>query len=187
MKYKFSIWRLISSIGLLCTLLFFFSLKENIIIYVDFYSVVAIAGLLFFLMAASFELDFIRFIFHAIAITFCTPQQPNPRFAEIALFASRAIIGVAVFLTLFEVISMLRNMSSPESIGTAISVALLPSLYAILFSELYLAVVYQSFREPKNNEIQKNLPLTNVLLPITIAGLIILVFVWASLSTIHTN
>lgn len=62
------------------------------------------------------------------------------------------------------------------------SVAMLPSLYVLIISETFLAVVYKSYADKEASDMKKPLGLRNAVLPLFIICLSILLFFLLSLS-----
>jgi len=145
-------------------------------------SMIIIFGLTFFLLLGTFQLDFLRFIPASLKMLCCTPRKPNPRFAEIARFASRYAIGMAVVSTSIELIIMLRSLDSPDMIGVAIAVALLPVLYAVILSEVFFALAYKTFSRQSEQENSKPLSAKGIALLMTVVGLILVRFCLAIIS-----
>ena len=133
-------------------------------------------GIAFFLLLATFGTDFLKFIPHSILTLVSRGTCPNPRFAEITLFASRYIIGAGLIGMLIGLIQMLRNLENPSNIGAGMAVALLTSLYAIVASEIFCAFLYKAYSAGDQTQQSKPLPLKNVALPAAVTAFTLITF-----------
>ncbi len=179
MKYQFSICRTISTVAIIFILVRIISAASSSQIFLNIRPLFIPIGLCFFMMLAVYEIEFLKFIPHTLRILFCKPLEPNPRLAQIALFGSRSAIGAGLIEMLVALIQMLRNLSDPSGIGIGMAASLICPFYAIVISELFFGIVYQTF---KNTQIKAKdidtLPLTNVGLPlITILFLLSIFFI----------
>lgn len=175
-NWKFSICRLIGTVGIFLILAFSIFQTGVSFVFVHVPSVIGIVGLTFLLLLGTFELDFLRFIPASLKTLCFTPRRPNPRFAEIACFASRYAVGAAVVYTLIGLISMLANLSSPGSIGWGIAVALLPVLYAVILAEVFFALAYKAFSSQSDQENSKPLSVKSIALVMAVVGLTLVRF-----------
>lgn len=126
-------------------------------------------GISFFLLLISFGPDFIAFIPASLLCLFCSPVRPNQRFAEIAKYGSRYVIGGGTIGALIGMIQMLSSLSDPSSIGMGLAVALVMPFYAILASEIYFAVAYKTFSD-SGHSIPCPLSMRNVAIPLIVIG-----------------
>lgn len=117
-------------------------------------------GVAFFLLFAIFGKDFLLFILESLLNMVSTGTKPNPKFAEIALYGGRSIIGAGLIAMLIGVVQMLQNLSNPADIGAGMAVALLSPLYAVIASEIFFAFLYKAFSGNENTT-QGNLSLRN--------------------------
>lgn len=173
-NWTFSIYRTIATVGIFLILTFYISLAVDEFVHVP--SAIIIFGLTFFLLLGTFQLDFLRFIPASLKTLCCTPRKPNPRFAEIARFASRYVIGMAVVGILIGLINMLRSLDSPDAIGWTIAVAFLPVLYAVILSEVFFALVYKAFSRRSDQENSKPVSAKGIALLMAVVGLILVRF-----------
>ena len=185
-EYRFSYCRVISTVGVIFLLLATMYLNDQALRFMDVvyspFLIILVLGYCFFLSLGTFGRDFIRFIPDSFRVLMFEPLRPNLRYAEIARFASRYIIGGAVIVTIISLIQMTSNMGDPGGIGLAIAAAMLPSLYALIISETFLAVVYKSYADKEASNMKKPLGMRNALLPLFVICLSILLFFLLSLS-----
>ncbi len=174
-NWKFSIYRLIVTAGIFILALPLL-LERDLFSFIHIPSVVGFFGLTFLLLLGTFEADFLRFIPASLATLCFIPRQPNPKFAEIARFASRYAIGVAAIYTLVGLIGMVRNLSTPDQIGAGIAVALMPALYGIILSEAFFALAYKAFSGRSDQESSKPLSAKGIALLMAVVGLILVRF-----------
>ena len=169
MKYQFSICRTIATIFIIAFSIFIIATGAGARMFINIPSLVITIGLCFFMMLTVYEIEFLNFIPHAVYIFFCKPLVPNPRYAQIALFGSRSIIGAGLIGMIIGMIRMLSNLSDPSDIGVGMATALTCPFYAIIASEIFFAIVHQSFKQTKG-EVKGNntLPLINAGLPLLI-------------------
>lgn len=131
-------------------------------------------GVTFFLLIAIFGKDFLLFILESLLNMVSTSPEPNPKYAEIALYAGRSIIGAGLIAMIIGCVQMLQNLSDPADIGAGMAVALLSPLYAVIASEIffaYLYKVYSSNEKPTQGGYSlKNIAVTafGVLLTVTV-------------------
>jgi len=97
------------------------------------------------MLLATFGTDFLKFIPQSFLTFVSHTPEPNPRFAEIALHASRYIIGAGLIGTIIGLIQMLANLSDPSGIGAGMACALLTIFYAIIASEIFCAFLYKAY------------------------------------------
>jgi flagellar motor component MotA len=167
MKYQFSICRTLSSFFIVFLLVFTIYIGGGGYAFIHIPSFIITGGLAFFITLAVYELEFLKFIINALRLFVCKPTEPNPRFAQIALFASRSIIGAGVIAMIIGLVQMLQHLSDPSQIGAGMAVALLSPFYGILISEICLVVIYQSFKDIQTKqENNKTLPIINAGLPL---------------------
>ena len=172
---KFSICRLIATSGILLIIVFSVCSVGTMSYFVTLFhipSILFIFGASFFLLLGTYGTDFLKFIPDSLLILLFKPLEPNPRYKDIAKFGSRYVVGCSVIQALFDAITMLRNLSSPASLGAGMALALLPLLYALVASELFFAFVYKSYSDEQKTVENKPLALKNAILPVVIAGLI---------------
>jgi len=128
------------------------------------------------MLLATFGTDFLKFIPQSFLTFVSHTPEPNPRFAEIALHASRYIIGAGLIGTIIGLIQMLANLSDPSGIGAGMACALLTIFYAIIASEIFCAFLYKAYSEDDKPKQSKPLPLKNVALPTGVIALILITF-----------
>lgn len=179
MKYQFSYCRLIGTLGLIFTIVFVTTAGGELFEFIHFPSLVFVLGVFFFLMLGAYEKEFLSFIPHSFRVLFFRPVEANQRFAEIALFGSRVIIGAGTIAMIIAIVQMLRSLSIPQNVYIGLSIALAAPLFALIVSEIFLAFVHQSFKEKKsdNNMISlKNAGVPLVLIFFILAVTFILLF-----------
>ena len=133
-------------------------------------------GITFFVLLATFGTDFLKFIPESILTFVSSNSKPNLRFAEIALFASRYIIGAGLIGMVMGLIQMLRNLSRPEQIGSGMAVALLTAFYAIVASEIFCAFLYKAYSEKDESAQNRPLPVRNAAMAATVTALTLILF-----------
>ncbi len=177
MKYQFSICRTMSTLVILLILAGAILLGGSYRMFVHVPTFAITFGLCFFMLLCVYETEFLKFIAAAFRILFCKTLEPHPRFAQIALFGSRAIIGVGLIGMLIGLIQMLSNLSDPQGIGIGMATAFVCPLYSIIISEVFFAIAYQSFKDSQDKQ-EKNavLPIVNAGLPLVIILFIISTF-----------
>jgi flagellar motor component MotA len=181
LTYKFSVCRTIATGGVTFILAGALSCSGDVQMFIHVPSFIFVFGICFFLLLGSFGIDFLKFIPASLTCLACSPSRPSPRYAEIAKFGSRYIVGAAVVGGLLGVISMMQNLSDPSGIGAGIAVAMIGPFYAIVSSEIFLAFVYKAFSDSDPNaradaKETPTLPLSNILIPLLVFGFIIGVF-----------
>ncbi|MBI3986488.1 MAG: flagellar basal body-associated FliL family protein [Lentisphaerae bacterium] len=107
-----------------------------------------VVGVPFFMLLGGFGKVFLAFIPDAFRTLFAKPATPNPTYAEIARYGSRYAVGAGVIGTVFGLIHMMGEISSPESMGPAIAMAFISVLYALLLSELFFPFLYRAYMGP---------------------------------------
>ncbi len=158
---KFSPCRLIGLLGVLIIIAGTTVAGGSALAFIHVPSIVFICGVTFFVLLATFGTDFLKFIPQSILTFISCNTKPNPRFAEIALFASRYIIGAGLIGLLIGLVQMLQNLSDPESLGMGMAVALLTVFYAIVISEIFCAFLYKAYSDGDEVAHSKPLPLRN--------------------------
>jgi glucan phosphoethanolaminetransferase (alkaline phosphatase superfamily) len=128
-------------------------------------------------MLGAYGTDYLRFIPASLLSLVCTPSRPDRRYAEIAKAGSRFVIGAGVTFSLMGIMTMLRHLFGPFGLGMGLSVCMLTAFYAVLAAELFFAVVYKAFSSSGSEGSETSpLPMSNVLIPIIICGLVIGMF-----------
>ena len=177
MKYQFSICRSVSTFCIFAIFSFTLTAGGNPLAFIHIPSFLFPCGICFFMMLIVYGMEFLRFILRALQIFVCKPLESNPRFVQIALFGSRSVVGAGVIAMVIGLVQMLQNLSSPDQIGAGMAIALLSPFYAIILSEIFLAIIYQSFKDSADNTDQKaTLPLANAALPLLIILLSVVTF-----------
>ena len=174
---RFSVCRTIATLGIIFLLGFGIAAGGGGSAFIHIPSMLITIGICFLLLLGTHGIEFLKFIPDSLLTLFCTPAAPNARYAEIAAFGSRYVIAGGVICTLIGLIQMLRNLDSPEQIGSGMAVALLAPLYALFVSEFFFAFVYKANMDETGKSPSKPLPVRNALLPLIIAGLVNVVFV----------
>ena len=173
---KFSPCRLIGLAGALFVLIGCIAIGGGWQTFIHIPSIGITLGITFFALLATFGTDFLRFIPQSFLTFVSRSPEPNPKFAEIALFASRYLIGSGLIGMLIGLIQMLRNLESPQHIGAGMAVALLTVFYAIVISEVFCAFLYRAYSADEQTTKTNPLPLTNVTLPAGITALVLVTF-----------
>ena len=119
---KFSPCRLIGLAGVLIVIVGAILIGGGALMFIHIPSMAIMFGITFFVLLATFGTDFLKFIPQSILTLVSRNSKPNLRFAEIALFASRYVIGAGLIGMVIGLIQMLRNLSSPEQIGSGMAV-----------------------------------------------------------------
>lgn len=174
---RFSLCRTTATLGISFILVFCIASGGGGSCFIHLPSMFITIGICFLLLLGTYGVEFLKFIPDSLLTLFFTPAEPNARYAEIAAFGSRYVIAGGVICTMIGLIQMLRNLSSPEQIGSGMAVALLAPLYALFVSEFVFAFVYKAYSDETSESSGKPLPVRNALLPLIIAGLIIVIFV----------
>ena len=173
---KFSPCRLIGFIGVTFIILGCIALGAGAPLFINLPALMAVFGIAFFALLATFGTDFLKFIPESLLNFVSTNPQPNPRYAEIALFTSRYIIGAGIIGMLIGLIQMLSNLSDPSGIGVGMATALLTTFYAIIASEIFCAFLYKIYSTGDQHPLTKPLPLKNAVLPTVTTALILIAF-----------
>lgn len=168
---KFSPCRLIGFVGVLIVIAWSMLMGGGARMFIDIPSMAFIFGIAFFILLATFGTDFLKFLPQSLLTFVSSSTESNPRFAQIALFASRYILSAGLIGLLVGLIQMLRNLESPESIGHGMAVALLTTFYAIIISEIFCAFLYKAYSADDQNFQSKPLPLKNVALSTAVTAL----------------
>jgi flagellar motor component MotA len=172
---KFSVTRLIALMGLLFILLGPMTLGGRLALFIDLPSIIIVFGFAFFMLLLCFGRDFLKFIPKSLCVFCFSPQSPNQKYAEIALYGSRIVVGGASIATLVSYVHILSGMADPSSIGLGMSVSLLPILYGLILSEVYFAIVYKAFADSAS--IGTEVPAwINLFLPIVVVLVVLLIF-----------
>jgi flagellar motor component MotA len=159
---KFSPCRLIGLLGAMGVIVWAIVMGSGATLFINIPTFVAVFGIAFFALLATFGTDFLKFIPESLLNFVSTNSQPNPRYAEIALFMSRYIIGAGIIGMMIGLIQMLANLSDPSGIGAGMAVCLLTVFYAIIFSEIFCAFLYRIYSAGDNSPLTKPLPLKNI-------------------------
>jgi len=174
--YRFSWWRVLSfgAAGVFLWWAIFVGGGWVFLVHVPTF--VFVVGLSFLLCLGSFGSDFLRFIPAALRVLAFEPLRAEARWAEIARFASRCVVGCAAVATLVGMVQLLRNMTSPNDIGAGMALSMLPSFYALAISELFLAVVHRAYAAKDGSPMDKTLPVINAVLPLAVGVLMVAFF-----------
>ena len=176
----FCIYRLIGTIGAFLILVTAIIGGGGLGIFIDIPSILFTYGITFFLLLSTFRKDFLRFIPESILSLFFIPSKPNLRFAEIATYGSRYVIGVGVIGTLISLILMLTSLEDPSQIGGGMAVSFLTMFLALIASELFFTFVFKVFSDNESESKSKPLLFGNlviVFLVLTIAFIIFFVLI----------
>jgi len=173
---KFSPCRLIGLAGVLIVIVGVILIGGGALIFIHIPSMAITFGITFFVLLATFGTDFLKFIPQSILTFVSRNSKSNPRFAEIALFASRYIIGAGLIGMVIGLIQMLRNLSRPEQIGSGMAVALLTAFYAIVTSEIFCAFLYKAYSDKDESAQSRPLPVRNAAMAATVTALTLLLF-----------
>lgn len=173
---KFSPCRLIGLAGVLIVIAGTIVIGGGCQMFIHIPSMAITFGITFFVLLATFGTDFLKFIPQSILTFVSHSPKSNPRFAEIALFASRYIIGAGLIGMLIGLILMLRNLSSPDQIGAGMAVALLTAFYAIITSEVFCAFLYKAYSDGDETTQSNPLPLKNTAMAATVTALTLILF-----------
>ena len=184
---KFSPCRLIGLMGVLIVISGSIVIGGGAQIFIHIPSMAITFGIAFFVLLATFGTDFLKFIPQSILTFVSRDPKPNPIFAEIALFASRYIIGAGLIGMVIGLIQMLSNLSDPSGIGAGMAVALLTSFYAIITSEIFCAFLYKAYSTGDQCQQSKPLPLKNAALPAAVTALTLVFFFVLILSFANFN
>ncbi|MCP4377794.1 MAG: hypothetical protein GY794_16660 [bacterium] len=170
--YKFSIFRLIATTGIVY--LIWFMLPEGGGIYFHIPSMVFPFGVCFFLMLGLYGKEYLAFIPASLLVLVSNPSRADHRHAEIAKNASKFVIAAGVVFGLMDVMRMLPYLYDPGGLGMGMSVSMVPVFHAILASELFLAMVYRAFTKPEPDAPTANpLPMSNLMIPVIVFGFMI--------------
>ena len=172
----FSPCRLIGFVGILFVLVWCIAMGGGVMAFIHIPSIAFILGIAFFALLATFGTDFLKFIPQSFLTFVSRNPEPNPRFAEIALFASRYLVGSGLIGMLIGLIQMLRNLSDPSSIGAGMAVALLTVFYAVIISEIFCAFLYKAYSAGDETTQSKPLPLKNAAVAATVTAMTLLAF-----------
>lgn len=159
----------------------------GVTIFINFPSLAMVFGVAFFALLATFGMDFLKFIPQSLLTFVSSTPEPNPRFAEIALFTSRYIIGAGLIGMLIGLIQMLSNLSDPSGIGVGMATAMLTPFYAIVTSEIFCAFLYKAYSAGDHSRQSKPLPLNNVTLPAAVTAFILTLFFVLMISFANFN
>ena len=173
---KFSFCRLIGLAGATFLIVGAIAAGAGAAMFINLPSLAITLGVTFFMLLAAFGKDFLRFIPRSILAFVSRDPEPNPRFAEIALFTSRYIIRAGLIGMLIGLIKMLMNLSNPKDIGAGMAIALLTPFYAIITSEIFCAFLYKAYSAGDQSPQSKPLPLKNVALPAAVTALTLILF-----------
>lgn len=176
---KFSLCRLIGLGGVMFIIVGVIFIGAGSAMFVNLPSLAIVFGITFFLLLATFGTDFLRFVPDALVTLVATRQEPNKKFAEIAAYASRYIIGAGVIGALIGLVQMLCDLSDPSSIGAGMATALIVPFYAIVASEIffaYLRKAYSDGGETSETEEKEALSLKNIALPSVAVGFMLIGF-----------
>lgn len=173
MKYQFSICRTISTFVILFIIVASIMVGTSSNLFINVPQLLIPIGLCFFMMLAVYGIEYLKFIPHSLRILFCMPLEPNQRFAQIALFGSRSVIGAGLIGMVIGIIQLLSNLAGPWGLGYGMAISLVCPFYTIVISEVFFAIVYQSFKDAKTQ------PKSNTTLPFFNAGLPIITILFS--------
>ena len=173
---KFSFCRLIGLAGAMFLIGGAIAVGAGAGMFINLPSLAITLGVTFFMLLAAFGKDFLRFIPDGLATLICTPQEPNPRFAEIAGHGARYVIGAGVIGTMIGMIQMLSNLSDPSGLGVGMATCLLTIFYAIITSELLFAYLHKSYSQGNKIETTKPLPARNIAIPGIVTSILMIAF-----------
>lgn len=173
---EFSPCRFIGFLGTLFVIVGAIMMGGSALAFIHLPSLLFMFGVAFFILLATFGIDFLRFIPESMLALVSRNIDPNPKFAEIALFASRYIIGAGLIGMVIGLIQMLTNLSDPASIGSGMAVALLTVFYAIVTSEIFCAFLYKAYSDGDAVSHRKPLPLGHAATAAATTMLTLLVF-----------
>ena len=183
----FSPCRLIGLMGVLIVISACIGIGTGARMFINFPSLVMVFGVAFFALLATFGTDFLKFIPQSFLTFVSSTPKPNPKFAEIALFTSRYIIGAGLIGMLIGLIQMLSNLSDPSGIGVGMATAMLTPFYAIITSEIFCAFLYKAYSAGDQCGQSKPLPLNNVTLPAAVTAFILTLFFVLTMSLANFN
>jgi len=144
--YRFSICRLIGTLGVLCVIVGSIVIAgEAPPIFINVPSGLITVGITFFLLLGAYGGGFLRFIPASLATLFCSPLKPNPLYAAIAKSGSRYAIGAGLIGALIGTVIVLKHAGYRSQIGPGIAVALFTLLYAFFLSRVFFAFVYEAY------------------------------------------
>jgi len=130
-------------------------------------------GVTFFLLLATFGGEFLRFIPDALRTLVCVSPEPNPRFADIARFGSRYVVGVGSIGVLIGLMRTLCSLADVSQIGPHMATAILSALYAVVVSEFFFVFLHKAYSGDGRTETAEPLSLRNLALPLAIVGLVL--------------
>ena len=183
----FSPCRLIGLMGVLIVISGCILIGTGARMFVNLPSLAMVFGIAFFALLATFGMDFLKFIPQSLLTFVSSTPEPNPGFAEIALFTSRYIIGAGLIGMIIGLIQMLSNLSDPSGIGVGMAVAMLTPFYAIITSEIFCAFLYKAYSTGDQCGQSKPLPLNNVILPTAVTAFILTLFFVLTMSFTNFN
>lgn len=180
-KRPLSATRTISLIGIILMLFMLFAICGYPHV-IDATSAVFTFGGTFFLLLGTFGKDYLKFIPDSLLTLVSPPLEPSPRYADICRFGSRYIVATATITTFFYFIAMLQNLSDPQSLGMGLSIAILPTLYALIIAEVFFALLYKAYSG--EGEIDSTPPLSNktIAIVLIVFSLIFIVFLLTLIS-----
>jgi flagellar motor component MotA len=173
---KFSPCRLIGLAGVLIVIVGAIVAGGSAAAFIHIPSMVFMLGVTFFVLLATFGTDFLKFIPQSILTFISRDTKSNPRFAEIALFASRYIIGAGLIGMVIGLFQMFNHLSDPENIGPGMAVVLLTAFYAIVTSEIFCAFLYKAYSDGDEVVHSKPLPLKNAAATAAMTALTLILF-----------
>ena len=144
---KFSPCRLIGLAGVLVIIAYTILACDCEWAFIHFPSLLMTFGIAFFALLATFGIDFLKFLPESFLTFFTIRPKPEPRFAQIALFASRYIIASGVIGMFIGMITLLRNLSDPSSLGAGMAVTLIAIFYAVVTSEIFCVFLYKAYSD----------------------------------------
>jgi flagellar motor component MotA len=184
---KFSPCRLIGLTGVMFIIIGCIAVGTGAPLFINLPSLAIVFGIAFFALLATFGIDFLKFIPESIRNFVSTNPQPNPRYAQIALFMSRYIVGAALIGMIIGLIQMLSNLSDPSDIGEGMATALIVPFYALIVSEIFCAFLYRIYSDGDNSPQTKPLPLKNIGVPAAVTALVLIAFMVMLLSFTNFN
>ncbi len=149
-RRKISAFRFIGLTGAIGVIVVGIAMGGRLATFIHIPSILFAGGMTFFMLLASFGKDFLKFIPDAILTLLSKSAGPCPRFAEIARFGGRYVIGAGLTGTLVGLVQMLANLSDPSNLGRGMAVALLTTLYAVIISEIFFAYLHRAYSEPSD-------------------------------------
>ncbi len=183
----FSPCRLIGLMGVLIVISGCIAIGTGARMFINLPSLAMVFGVAFFALLATFGMDFLKFMPQSLLTFVSSTPEPNPGFAEIALFTSRYIIGAGLIGMIIGLIQMLSNLEDPSGIGVGMATALLTPFYAIITSEIFCAFLYKAYSTGDQCRQSKPLPLKNVTLPTAFTAFILTLFFVLMISFANFN